>query len=135
MSPLARSGFALLVVILVSLASSQRAGAGLNGWTTAGPEGGRILALAVDPKTTGVVYAGTDAGGVFKSSTAGNFWTRANSGLGERVVFALAIDPQTPATLYAGALFGDLFKSTNGGASWSPSNTGLSSQSVLALAI
>ena len=52
-----RAVFALLVVILVLLASSPRTGAGLNEWTTAGPEGGRINALALDPRTSGVVYA------------------------------------------------------------------------------
>jgi hypothetical protein len=65
--------------------------AGLNVWTTSGPEGGEIGPLAVDPDVSGVVYAGGAANG-FKTSTGGGFWTRMKDLQGAQLL-ALAIDP------------------------------------------
>jgi hypothetical protein len=96
-------------------------GLGLNGW--------KALALAVDPETPTTLYAGTDGGGVFKTTDGGASW---NAGLTNRMVLALALDPQTPTTLYAGT-YGGVFKTTDGGASWSAA--GLANRIVLALAL
>ncbi len=77
-----------------------------------------VYALAVDPQTTGTLYAGTLRGGVFKSTDSGGAWQPVNTGLAVRDIRALAIAPETPATLYAGAYGGGVFKSTDGGATW-----------------
>ena len=120
----------LLVVCGVSLAE-----AGVNVWTSNGPEGGSISALAIDPTTPTTLYAGTQGGGVFKSTNGGASWSAVNTGLVASHVFALVIDPTTPTTLYAGTDVG-VFKSTNGGGSWSAVNTGLTDFAfVSALAI
>ena len=57
------------VAVLVAVGSAGVAAAGANRWTTHGPEGGRVNALALDPGTPATVYAGTD-GGVFTSTTS-----------------------------------------------------------------
>jgi hypothetical protein len=44
--------------------------AGVNVWTTNGPEGGIIEALAIDPATPATLCAGAYGGGVFKSTSA-----------------------------------------------------------------
>jgi hypothetical protein len=76
-----------------------------------------VSALVIDPSNPATLYAGTDGGGVFKSTNGGGSWSPANNGLSNTYVSVLAIDPSNPATLYAG---GDgMFKSTNGGGSWS----------------
>jgi hypothetical protein len=54
------------VLILVILGQASGASAGTDVWTSAGPEGGIILALAIDPATPFTLYAGTH-GGVCKS--------------------------------------------------------------------
>src|SRR5207245_2023532 len=121
----------LLGALLVR--SSMTAEGGINSWTSNGPEGGWIVALAIDPVTPATLYAGTYLGGVFKSTDGGGSWSAVNSGLPYYPsnpyypeVFALTIDPQTPATLYAGTtLCGSVFKSTDGGGSWSALSTGL----------
>jgi photosystem II stability/assembly factor-like uncharacterized protein len=82
-----------------------------------------VLVLAVDPRTTAILYAGT-AVGVFKSTDGGAFWSASNTGLTDLVVGALTLDPQTPTTLYAATSTG-VFKSIDGGAHWTPSDTGL----------
>jgi photosystem II stability/assembly factor-like uncharacterized protein len=121
-----------ILSILILLGPGNSASAGVNTWTTNGPEGGWILALAVDPANRATLYAGNDwgisgtDGGIFKSTDAGRSWTAIHAGLEAGPVRVLAIDPSAPATLYAGAS-GGAFKSTNGGLSWTAINTGLSS--------
>ena len=112
--------------------------AGVNAWTTGGPNGERILALAIDPANTATIYAGSSAGGVFKSTNRGGSWTAINNGLTGASVNALVIDPSTPAILYAGTSSGNqgsIFKTVNGGASWIAINNGLTSTGVQVLAI
>ena len=73
----------LLISLLVLLTTSQAGlvSAGTNVWTSNGPEGGTIHALAIDPVTPTTLYAGTDGGGVFKSTNGGGNWSAVNTGL------------------------------------------------------
>ena len=98
-----------LLALLISLSQPLTVSAGTNVWTSHGPEGGPIIALAIDPATPTTLYAGTDFGGVFKSTDGGENWSAANTGLTSGDVNALAIDPETPTTLYAGTDFGGVF--------------------------
>jgi PKD repeat protein len=98
--------------------------AGVNVWTTGGPYGGRIRALAVD--NAGSVYTGVFGRGLFKSSDGGMHWAPMNSGLADLFVNAVAVDDsgaiyvgtgeEQPASTPAGGA--RIFKSTNGGATW-----------------
>ena len=123
-----------------------------NVWTSNGPAGRGVVALAIDPVTPATLYAATGLTGVFKSTDSGMSWSDINNGLHgsfgapnfyEIGVVALAIDPATPSTLYAGELeeFAGAFKSTDAGASWSEIEAGLptsgspSAPHVTALAI
>ena len=118
--------FSTLVFLFLFLdpIGSGVASAGVNTWTTHGPEGGIIYALAIDPAAPATLYAGTDSNGVYKSVNGGASWTAVNAGLTNTTVLALAINPSAPATLYAGT-FGGVFKSTDGGGSWTAASTGL----------
>jgi hypothetical protein len=120
------------LALVLSLTQPVPVSAGFNAWTSIGPEGGWIYALAVDPNTPTTLYAGTYGGGVFKSTDGGATWSAVNTGLSNKSVWALAIDPTAPNTLYAGT-YGGVFKSTDGGASWSAN--GLTGNGVFALAI
>jgi hypothetical protein len=92
----------LTTFLLLSLSGqTSETLAGLNVWTSNGPEGGAVQAIAIDPATPTTLYAGT-AGGVFKSMNGGGNWSAANNGLTDSDVWALAIDPATPTILYAG---------------------------------
>jgi len=62
---------------------------------------------------------------VFKSTTGGESWNAANSGLISTIILSLAIDPASRQTVYAGTSGSGLFKSVNGGASWSTANSGM----------
>lgn len=83
-----------------------------------GPHGGDIRAVALAASDPRVLYAAT-AGGVFKSTDAGETWQptaplrpEGRAGRPQDV----AIDPTDPDVVYA--LDPKLFKSTDGGATW-----------------
>jgi hypothetical protein len=86
------------ILALALVAWATPAGAGINTWTSSGPEGGAVRALAIDPATPTTLYAAT-AGGVFKSTNSGGAWAAMNNSLTTLGVNVLAIDPQTPTTI------------------------------------
>jgi hypothetical protein len=50
-----------------------------NTWP--GADGGTIQALAIDPAFNTTLYAGTEFGGVYKSTAGGSTWVAVNNGL------------------------------------------------------
>jgi photosystem II stability/assembly factor-like uncharacterized protein len=115
---------------LLFLGMALPASAGINQWTSNGPNGEHVFALAIDPGNTTRIYAAT-IGGVYRSTDRGGSWT--NAGLDG--VFALAIDPNAPVTIYAGTGGGGVYKTTDGGVTWGQINTGLANLFVYSLAI
>lgn len=108
-----RLGAPLLVSVLAWLVGVQTAGAQSDVWTTNGPAGERVLALAIDPETPTTLYAGIIGAGVFKSTDGGASWTAINDGLTHLSIRAVAIAPLTPSTLYAGTEGGGVFSRTS----------------------
>jgi photosystem II stability/assembly factor-like uncharacterized protein len=92
--------------------------AGVNRWTPIGPDGGAVTALATAPAVSGLVYAATRTGGVFRSRDGGQTWEPARSGLpsGEPTLL-LATGGREGRTLYA-ATKSSFYTSTNGGGLW-----------------
>src|SRR5450830_930703 len=121
------------LLLAIGMWFSMVAHAGPGVWTSGGPYGGYVTALAINPSTPATLYAGT-ASGVFKSTDSGGTWAAANKGLTNLNISALAINPTTPTTLYAGTYDG-VFKSTDSGGTWAAANTGLTNLNVYALAI
>jgi len=96
----------------------------------------QVNALAINPVTRTVVYAGADGAGVYKSVDGGANWSPVNAGLTiYTIVRALAVDPSNPNVVYAGTFEGGVFRSTDGGMSWSAINSGLTNLNILSLAI
>jgi photosystem II stability/assembly factor-like uncharacterized protein len=115
----------LKVLLLPFLASSAPAAyAGPGVWTSGGPWGGNISALAIDPKNPAKLYVGTN-GGIFRSTDFGGTWVPASNGLTSTSVLCLAIHPAIPTTLYAGTAYGGVFRSTDSGATWILASDGL----------
>lgn len=95
---------------------------------TTGLEALGLTALAVDPITPSIVYAGVEESGgpseergVYKSTDTGETWSRMVNGLTDNV-YSLAIHPITPTTVFAGTSNGT-FKTVDGAATWTASNT------------
>lgn len=89
------------------------------GWTqTNGPYGGEIRTLHATPE--GVIFAGTEGAGIFRSTDGGGTWSPVNTGLsydrGEGFMPVNAF-VHKDNSLYAGTSDG-LYVSTNRGESW-----------------
>jgi photosystem II stability/assembly factor-like uncharacterized protein len=133
----------LLLSALLSLGGLHGAEAGVNVWTTNGPEGAKIWsssshgtpAPAIDPRTPTTLYVGTRGGGVFKSTDGGDRWSAVNSGMTNFDVVAVVLDPQTPTTLYAATWGSGVFKSIDGGNSTWIVNNGLTTGYLHTLAV
>jgi photosystem II stability/assembly factor-like uncharacterized protein len=97
--------------------------AGTNVWSSLGPEGGPVTAIAIDPQNSGTVYAAS-GDRLFKSGNSGASWSALNPGP-PCCISTLVIDLRTPSTIYAVTLDGNVLKSTDGGTNWSPVTSGL----------
>ncbi len=105
-------------------------------WTSGGPYGGYVSAMAASPAAPSTLYAGLYVGGVYRSTDAGRNWVAANEGLTDEIVYAVAVHPSTPTTLFVGTDSGGVFKSTDSGGTWAAAGTGLPIQrEIFALAI
>ena len=91
--------------------------------------GGRVVAVAADPKHQAVFYFGAVAGGVWKSDDAGQYWENITDGfLTTGSIGALAVAPSDGNVIYAGSgeatiridvTHGDgVYKSTDAGLTW-----------------
>jgi photosystem II stability/assembly factor-like uncharacterized protein len=96
-----------------------------------GPYGGSVVALAVNPSNSSIVYAGSFGDGVFKSNDGGSSWVTHKAGLGNLYIISLAVDPSQPDTVYAGTQKGGIYKSTDGGVTWSAANSGIQNNAVV----
>lgn len=114
---------AVAAVCVLALLGFPRSGeAGDKVWTTGGPEGGAVDALAISPNfaVDQTLFAGTNGGGVYKTADGGQTWHEANVGLTNLSVYVLGISPdfRQDQMLLAGTSYSGLFRSTDGGASW-----------------
>ncbi len=91
--------------------------------------GGRVVAVAADPRKPSVFYFGAVAGGIWKSDDAGQYWENISDGqLNTASIGALAVAPSDPNVIYAGTgestiridvSHGDgVYRSTDAGVNW-----------------
>jgi photosystem II stability/assembly factor-like uncharacterized protein len=128
-----------VISVLVGLASEfpgmTAAYAGASAWTTSGPQGGAVNALAVTPNGS-AEFAATSNGGLMKSTNGGSTWTFSNGGIiggDTSSAVAIAIQTSSPNTMYMSE-GGEVFKSTNGGSTFSLAENGIT-ENVLSIAI
>jgi photosystem II stability/assembly factor-like uncharacterized protein len=68
-----------------------------------------VTTLAVDPQNPAVLYAGSDAPGVYRSVNRGASWAPFSLGLTELNVLAFGFTRTTPSTVFAGTQYGSVF--------------------------
>jgi photosystem II stability/assembly factor-like uncharacterized protein len=100
-------------------------------WRQAGPfRGGRVGAVAGDPRDRNTFYFGSTGGGVWKSQDGGQYWENVSDGFFKRAsVGAIAVANSDPNVVYVGmgescirgnVAHGDgVYRSTDGGKTWS----------------
>jgi C1A family cysteine protease/photosystem II stability/assembly factor-like uncharacterized protein len=76
---------------------------------------GKIYSIVFHPNTTSTLIAGTETGGILKSTDSGDHWFQSNSGLTPQKVNEIFI--KTDGNIYAGTSSG-VYYSTNYGNSW-----------------
>jgi photosystem II stability/assembly factor-like uncharacterized protein len=96
-----------------------------------------VYSLVMDPNNPDILYLGiratgqslSDYGGVYKTTSGGESWTKANQNIELPDVYVLVIDPSDSNTLYAGTSqhytqplgplsLGGVYKSVDGGENW-----------------
>lgn len=85
-------------------------------WEGIGPKniGGRTLCLAIHPLDSNILFLGSAAGGIWKSTSGGrgvNAWERIETGFPVLGVGCITIDPSNPSIMYAGT--GELYSYEN----------------------
>ncbi|MQG28169.1 MAG: hypothetical protein FI723_07230 [SAR202 cluster bacterium] len=77
----------------------------------------QVRALAVDPQSPNVVYAGSNDG-IYRSEDSGQNWAKLDSPMDGLKIWSIAINPSDSATVFAGTSPPFLFRSKNGGQTW-----------------
>ena len=81
------------------------------------PGESQIRALAVDPQSSNVVYAGSN-NGIYRSEDSGGSWVKLDSPMDGLNIWSIAIDPSDSDTIFAGTSPPFLFRSKDRGKSW-----------------
>ncbi|HLL73234.1 MAG TPA: YCF48-related protein [Pyrinomonadaceae bacterium] len=92
-------------------------------WSVAGPMGGDVRELVVDPSNPQHLYLGTIDGQIYQSTDGSRTWARlANFSRPGIYIDHIIIDPRDPKIIYVAAHKhkepGGFFKSTDGGQTW-----------------
>ena len=108
-------------------AREKAAGLQPSQWQSIGPNnvGGRVRAIAFDPRNANKVYAGTASGGLWISEDGGESWRANQDFLPNLSVTTIVADAANPGVMYlgtgeasAGLVGVGAFKSTDGGNTW-----------------
>jgi len=73
---------------------------------------GRVDRIAFHPTNANIIYAGTPAGGLFKTTTGGTIWSNVNSYIPSLGISGIVVSHANPSTLYV--LTGDGDSNTGG---------------------
>ncbi|MGI9159172.1 MAG: fibronectin type III domain-containing protein, partial [Saprospiraceae bacterium] len=106
----------------------------LSNWTNLGPNSsnsgyagiGRVNCIAFHPTNSSIMWAGTPAGGLWRTTNGGTSWSPLTDNMAVLGVTAIAVHPTNPNILYiaTGDAFGGhtasigVMKSENGGTTW-----------------
>ncbi len=102
-------------------------------WTSIGPDGGALTALAEAPGKPQILYAVVAQGGIWRSQNGGRQWALAGRGLAAYPITALIVDSRDDDVLYAAAWRTGVLKSADGGSSWAAANQGLTASALSGL--
>ena len=125
-----RQAYALVAAREAAQAANPAGGPTLPVWTELGPSnlGGRTRSIVINPANPSIMYAGSVAGGVWRSINGGLTWSAADDLMLNLSISSLVISPDNPNVLYAGTGEGmfnsdavrglGIFKTVDGGTTW-----------------
>jgi uncharacterized repeat protein (TIGR01451 family) len=87
------AGFSLFALGNIALA-------GVNQWTFTGPEGGSARAVAFDPTTAGVAFAGAGTA-IYRTTNSGQTWTAVHENIPNGGAVGIAVDPTNANRVFA----------------------------------
>ena len=93
---------------------------GGDSWSRIGnpfPGESQVRALASDPQSSNVVYAGSN-NGIYCSTDSGSNWVKLDSPMDGLNIWSIAVDPQDSDTVFAGTSPGMVFRTKDGGKRW-----------------
>jgi len=93
---------------------------GGDSWSRIGnpfPGESQVRALASDPQSSNVVYAGSN-NGIYCSTDSGSSWVKLDSPMDGLNIWSIAVDPQDSDTIFAGTSPGMVFRTKDGGKRW-----------------
>ncbi|MCB2203575.1 T9SS type A sorting domain-containing protein [bacterium] len=111
-------------ILFVSLFTTAIVSAQSVSWQNVGPFGGEVNDIIT--LESGVMYAGTTYGGIYRSTDGGMHWELATAGLSHAFQYNYCYSLETDAdgVLYAGTHYG-LYRTTDDGATWTQHTEGL----------
>lgn len=106
---------------ILLLAAAVPSRAGVNRWTSIGPDTGIVRTVAAAPSLPTTLYSLIGSDHVYLSTDRGNTWTLAGTveEEGFQGISDIAVDPRSPRRVYALG-FWQVFRSDDGGAGWRP---------------
>ena len=90
----------------------------------------QIRALASDPNTSNIVYAGSN-NGFYRSKDAGSSWAKVDSPMEGLNIWSIAVDPSDSNTLFVGTSPPFIFRSRDGGETWQKLSAGIAQECVI----
>ena len=93
---------------------------GGDSWSRIGnpfPGESQVRALASDPQSSNVVYAGAN-NGIYCSTDSGSNWVKLDSPMDGLNIWSIAVDPQDSDTIFTGTSPGMVFRTKDGGKRW-----------------
>ncbi|NJM78429.1 MAG: T9SS sorting signal type C domain-containing protein [Flavobacterium sp.] len=129
---------------------NNRYAAGSGNWQPIGPialpnngttqlnGNGRLTCITFHPTNPDIIFVGSPAGGIWKTTDGGATWSEFSIGLIRLGVSSIVINPSNPDIIYIGTGDRDsgdspgygVWRSTNGGLSWTQQNNGMGNRTV-----
>jgi photosystem II stability/assembly factor-like uncharacterized protein len=102
----------MLMAIFCPSASSD-----INQWSTNGPYGASVKAIAIHPFDNQIIYIGTINNGIYKTTNGGESWAHVDCDNQFSCMRVIAIHPYAPDTIFVGSTLG-IYRTNNGGITW-----------------
>jgi len=114
------SGFGkstLRILLITTIFGARPLSADENRWSTDGPYEASVFSLAIDPRDSQRIFAGTIENGLYLTTDGGDSWSHIEDDTLNSTLYDIAFHPAGPDTMYA-ATWSGMYRSYDSGTSW-----------------